>query len=485
MRIDKQYIPVQETLCTFTAANDKQWAQSRLDKLEVYRGQFMRMKKLIDNARSEGKNLNRARKKSEKLKLAYSLHNSLPESSGGYATRAQGVAHGLSKHSVDITCVTRPGAPWDIPGFTALNEPELRCTFSNVKYEKIKEPSRKKLTGFNYIEKASESMRIKLKELNSECVMAASNYINAFQALLASKSLDLPFFYEVRGFWEITRISREPDYYYTFDMFAQEFFESFTAINSDHVFTLTSPMKEELIDRGVLDSNITLAPNSCDIEEFTSSPDRDDCLASKYSIPKGSVVIGYIGSFVQYEGLENLVEACALLKEKDLNFRLLLVGNENVSAPGSKGPITDEIERLITENDLHDFVIMPGRIPHESVPAHYSLIDIASFPRKPQPVTEMVSPMKPLESFAMKKAVVVSSVKALQDMVSDRKTGLIFEKGNIDSLADKLEELILDQDLRHKLGQQGYNWVLENRLWKNTAKTMANKILNTVSELSP
>ena len=66
-------------------------------------------------------------------------------------------------------------------------------------------------------------MRIKLKELNSECVMAASNYINAFQALLASKSLDLPFFYEVRGFWEITRISREPDYYYTFDMFAQEF----------------------------------------------------------------------------------------------------------------------------------------------------------------------------------------------------------------------------------------------------------------------
>ena len=77
-------------------------------------------------------------KKSEKLKLTYSLHNSLPESSGGYATRAQGVAHGLSKHSVDITCVTRPGAPWDIPGFTALNEPELRCTFSNVKYEKLK-----------------------------------------------------------------------------------------------------------------------------------------------------------------------------------------------------------------------------------------------------------------------------------------------------------------------------------------------------------
>ena len=485
LRIDNQYVPDQEILSVFKAANDQQWAQSRVDKLKAYREQFAKMEDLLDSARLEGMNLNRAQNKGEKLKLAYSLHNSLPESSGGYATRAQGVAHGLSKHSIDITCVTRPGAPWDIPGFKAVDEPKLGCTFNNVKYEKIKEPSRKSYTGFNYIEKASKSMKVKIKQLNSECVMAASNYINAFQALLASKALKLPFFYEVRGFWEVTRVSREPEYFYTIDMFAQEFFESFTAKNSDHVFTLTLPMKEELIDRGVSGSNITLVPNSCDIEEFISTTARDENLAVKYSIPKDSVVIGYIGSFVQYEGLENLVEACVLLKEKSLNFRLLLVGNENVSAPGSKGPITDEIERLVTENNLHDHIIMPGRIPHEDVPAHYSLIDIAPFPRKPQPVTEMVSPMKPLESFAMKKTVVVSSVKALKDMVLDRKTGLIFEKGNIDSLADKLEELILDQDLRHKLGQQGYNWVLENRLWENTAKTMANKILNTVSELSP
>jgi len=442
------------------------------------------LKKLLVKARSDGINLNHARTNRDKLKLAYILHNALPESSGGYATRAQGVAHGLSKHSIDITCVTRPGAPWDIPGFKTVDEIKLECTFNNVKYKKIKEPSRKSHTGLNYIENASKSMRAEIKHLNSECVMAASNYINAFQALLASKALNLPFFYEVRGFWEITRVSREPEYYYTIDMFAQEFFEAITAKNSDHVFTLTSPMKEELIDRGVPDSNITLVPNSCDIEEFISTTARDESLASKYSIPKDSVVIGYIGSFVQYEGLENLVEACALLKEKGLNFRLLLVGNENVSAPGSKGPITDEIERLMAENDLHDYVIMPGRIPHGAVPAHYSLIDIAPFPRKPQPVTEMVSPMKPLESFAMKKAVVVSSVKALQDMVSDRKTGLVFEKGNIQSLADKLEELILDKDLRYQLGQQGYNWVLENRLWINTAKVMANKILDKASKSS-
>ena len=174
---------------------------------------------------------------------------------------------------------------------------------------------------------------------------------------------------------------------------------------------------------------------------------------------------------MQYEGLENLVEACALLKKRNLNFRLLLVGKEKAQLPESKGPITEEIERISRENNLNEMIIMPGRVPHEEVPAHYSLIDIAPFPRKPQPVTEMVSPLKPLDAFAMKKAVIVSSVKALTDMVTDRDWSYIRE-GNVTSLADKLEELIIDKQLRLKLGQQGYDWVIKERQWENTASKM-------------
>lgn len=482
LRMNNQYILGQELLYPFASATDNAWIQNRMNKLKTYRGQFARIEMLINGARSKGSKLNHAEKKAKKLKLVYCLHNSLPESSGGYATRAEGVALGLSKHSIDVTCVTRPGAPWDIPGFESQAEPELKLTFNNIKYEKVREPSRETHKGIRYIEKASEAMKEKINQLNFECVIAASNHINGLLSLLAAKSLNLPFIYEVRGFWEVTKISREPEFNYTVDMFAQEFFEAFVATNSDHVFTLTSPMKEELINRGVPESKISLAPNSCDIEKFISTGCRDERLVAKYEIPDDAVVIGYIGSFVQYEGLENLVEASVLLKEKNLSFRLLLVGNENVSAPGSKGPIMKEIEKIIEENDLSNLVIMPGRIPHEEVPAHYSLIDIAPFPRKPQPVTEMVSPMKPLESFAMKKAVVVSSVKALTEMVADRETGLVFEKGNIKDLACKLEELIIDASLREKLGNSGYVWASKNRIWEHVTEKVANKIKSLVNQ---
>ena len=188
-------------------------------------------------------------------------------------------------------------------------------------------------------------------------------------------------------------------------------------------------MRDELVRRGVDPATITLLPNSCDPERFTPRG-RDAALAARLGIPASVPVIGYIGTFVQYEGLEDLVAACAMLHGRGRDFRLMLIGNENVSGT-EKGPITAEIERIAAEAGLSDRLIMPGRVPHEEVAAYYSLIDIAPFPRKPQPVTEMVSPMKPLEALAMEKAVVVSSVAALTEMIADEETGLVFAKGDI------------------------------------------------------
>jgi glycosyltransferase involved in cell wall biosynthesis len=124
---------------------------------------------------------------------------------------------------------------------------------------------------------------------------------------------------------------------------------------------------------------------------------------------------------------------------------------------------------------------MPGRVPHEEVTAYYSLIDIAPFPRKPQPVTEMVSPMKPLEALAMEKAVVVSSVAALVEMIADGETGLVFAKGDIASLADALARLIGDPGLRAHLGRNGRDWVVRRRTWAE----MGRRARETLYTLAP
>jgi glycosyltransferase involved in cell wall biosynthesis len=416
-------------------------------------------------------------------RVCYVLHNSLPFASGGYATRAQGMALGLKGAGFDVVALTRPGFPLDAKPELVADEIPVQDDIEGVPYRRLLKPSRQGSSAVEYMEAAADAMAAEFERIRPAFVLAASNYQTALPALIAARRLGIPFAYEIRGFWEITRISREPEFIHTPSYKIQELLEAETAKHADHVFTLTGPMKQEMVRRGVAANQITLLPNSCQPERFVPRP-RDEALAATLGVPSDVPVIGYIGTFVQYEGLELLVGAAAELRDRGLPFRLLLVGNENVSA-GDAGPITTEIRRIAAERGLEDWLIMPGRVPHDQVEAYYSLIDIAPFPRKAQPVTEMVSPMKPLEAYAMEKAVVASSVGALQELVQDGKTGLIFEKDNVASLTDVLARLIADPDLRERLGKEGRRWVEAERTWDATTRIAAEKIRAIIAEKAP
>lgn len=406
--------------------------------------------------------------------IAYILHNSLPFASGGYATRGHGLAVALTQKNYIVEVINRPGFPLDTKPELVEADVINSDIIDGVRYSRIPNPRRDKLATYDYLVQASKALYERFLVIKPSIVMAASNHLTAIPALIAARRLKLPFYYEVRGFWEVTRISREPEFEFTewYKLLCD--FEALSAQEAKHVFTLTTPMAEELVKRGVDKNKITILPNSCNPDSFIPR-ERDEKLARYLKIPSNIPVIGYIGTFVQYEGLDHLVEACGLLKEKGIEFRLLIVGNEN-TAGTDKGPITQSILDIAKKYNFEDWLIMPGRIPHEEVESYYSLIDIAPFPRKPQPVTEMVSPMKPLEAAAMKKAIIASSVKALVDMIDDGKTGIIFEKGNVQDFSCKLELLLQDKDLRVKLGNDARTWVENERTWGKTSSIFISSI---------
>lgn len=407
-------------------------------------------------------------------RICYVLHNSLPHSSGGYATRAHGVALGLKASGWDVIALTRPGYPLDMKPELSADALETSVTIDGIKYLFIEKPlkrgskSKRGMDTDQYILAAADALLDSFRTLKPTVVMAASNYLTALPALIAARRLGLPFIYEVRGFWEITSMSRNPNYETTIPYMVEQEMEAGVAERADHVFTLTEPMREELIQRGVSAEKISLLPNSCDINEFLPRS-RDAALAQKLKIPASVPVIGYIGTFVDYEGLEDLATACGLLAKEGVEFRLLLVGNENVSGSGL-GPIGQTVQSIAADCGYSDWLIMTGRVPKHEVADYYSLIDIAPFPRKPWPVCEMVSPMKPLEAMAMEKAVLASNVRALSEMISKNKTGLLFEKGDVASLTEQLKRLILDPELRRNLGGEGRKWVSNERTWELTGK---------------
>lgn len=401
-------------------------------------------------------------------RVCYVLHNSLPYSSGGYATRSQGVASGLRQAGREVIVLTRPGFPLDITTDVGDMAVPAEDVIDGITYVRTLDPKRRGLSMVRYVTAAADAIEQQLRRLQPEIVMAASNHVTALPTLIAARRVGLPFIYEVRGLWEITRSSREEEFQDTAAFAVQSLLEAKVAQLADQVFTLTEPMREELAARGVPAERIKLLPNSCNPDRFLPRS-RDQALADRLGIPAGVAVIGYIGTFVDYEGLEDLALACALLKKRGVTFRLLLVGNENASGK-ERGPITEQILRIAANEGIGDWLIMPGRVPHEEVEAYYSLIDIAPFPRKPWPVCEMVSPMKPLEALAMEKAVLVSSVRALTEMIAVGQTGSVFEKGNVASLADKLAELIVDPALRARLGRAGRAWVCAERTWKQVGQ---------------
>lgn len=459
-------------------------------------------------------------------RLCYVLHNSLPWTSGGYATRSHGLARGLQDAGCEVIVLSRPGYPCDVlpaAGTESLPEEDV---IEGICYLRTPRPSRAKMRYARYVPAAAAALEARFRALRPAVVVAASNHVVALPALIAARRLGIPFAYEVRGFWEVTRMSRNEAYARTAAYKVQELLETAIARQADQVFTLTAPMREELAGRGVPPERIALLPNSCDPARF--HPARLDPAGSTLPphplFPQGVPVIGYVGTFVDYEGLEDLALACARLRREGREFRLLLVGSENTSGqdarpeaktdatPGAQpadqpdtqpippadetdslegtpengpdnlaetapdeavplGPISQAIAAIAQDGGFADWLIMPGRVPHEEVENWYARIDICPFPRKPWPVCEMVSPMKPLEALAMEKAVVVPDVRALAEMITHEATGLVYAKGDVESLAAALARLLDDKALRQTLGRQGREWVVAERTWARTGAT--------------
>lgn len=413
-----------------------------------------------------------------KSKVCYVLNQSLPYQSEGYATRSHALAKAMKNQGVDVNCLSRPGYPASFLKEYKGKEVSKLDEVEGVHYHRITELKGWKGTE-NYIANAANELEKKFKEMKPSCVMAASDYRNALPALLAARRLGIPFIYEVRGFWEITHESKEPDVVKTANYHLTQYLETQLALQSDYVFTLTEAMRNLLISRGVDGEKVSLLPNSCDVKKFDPLENpKDFDLLNKLNIPENIPTIGYIGTFNNYEGLDDLMHACGALYKEGINFRLLLVG-ATPSTEGAQGQYASELVNIVKQYGFENWLIMPGRIPHEVVKSYYSIIDIAPFTRKPLPVTELVSPLKPLEAMAMGKTLVVSSVGALGEMINDGKTGLIYEKGNIEDLANKLLSTLSNSSLRIGLGAAARKWAVKERTWE----ICADKVQAKVSQL--
>ena len=398
-------------------------------------------------------------------RVIYHASQSMPHTSSGYAIRTHGLASSLNLKGYDVDVYLRNGYPLDRTDFKGdvVNANEdienVSYYFSHQNPQDSTLINYQEIYNFNSLKKYEEMAISRLislgKEIKPLAIHSASNFVVGLAGAKAAKTLGIPSIYEIRGFWHLTQSTKREGYDTSDHYRLSERFEIETANESDYVFTITQALKDILVENGVEEGKISVLPNAVDSSKFNITP-KDKKLESELGF-EGKVVIGYIGSFVEYEGLDLLLEACAIIKEKHGDvFRLILVGD---------GDTMQLLRRTSRFLQLEDQVVFTGRIPHDDVQRYYSLIDIAPLPRKGLRVCELVSPLKPFEAMGAGKVLITSSVQALAEIVQDGVTGMIFEKDDSNDLAAKLETAILDGDLRKNIGANANKWVTENHSW--------------------
>ena len=389
-------------------------------------------------------------------RVLYALHNSLPHHSAGYATRTHGLLSALATSGWDISGVTRLGYPYDMPGHENDGVIPARDEVDNVSYLRLSTTPgiERKSPIQRYVKRYSRALAELATTERPLVLHAASNHWNGLTAVTTARKLGIASIYEVRGLWEVTRGSRDPEWaeggMYRF----MARMESDAAANATRVIAITDALKRELIERGVDEEKIILVPNGVDTERFRPRPENSG-LGARLGIG-GKKVIGYVGSVLDYEGLGLLIDAAAQLRRERDDFVVLIVGD---------GAEREAFESRVAREGLADVVRFTGRVPHSEVEDYYSLIQICPFPRLPLPVCEMVSPLKPFEALAVGKTVIASDVAAMAEIVNDGVTGLLHRKGDVVDLTRQLRRALDDPGLVDRLAHQGRAWVERNRRW--------------------
>ena len=294
-----------------------------------------------------------------------------------------------------------------------------------------------------------------VKKVRPHILHAHSPVLNAIPALRVGRRLGIPVVYEVRASWEDAAVdhgsTREGSVRYRLS----RALETWALKRADAVTTICEGLRGEIAARGIAPEKITVIPNAVDIEAFSSGGAPDATLKQQLGL-EGAWVLGFIGSFYAYEGLALLLRAMPAMLAALPNARILLVGGGRQEA---------ELKQMAVELGITNQVIFTGRVPHHQVQRYYDLIDVLVYPRLSMRLTELVTPLKPLEAMAQGRLLVASDVGGHRELIRSGETGVLFKAGDTDALAAAVLDLVHHPERWDALKSKARAFVENERNW--------------------
>lgn len=383
-------------------------------------------------------------------RILHVLDHSLPAHSGyTFRTRA------LMK--------AQQGKGWDVAGITGVRHPVPGPDTEIVEGLRFHRTApiaaaRPPLREWREIGALASAITALARDWRPDILHAHSPVLNAMAALRAGRQLGIPVLYEIRAFWEDAAVGNGTGHERSARYFLTRSLETHAVKSADAVAVICEGLRGDLIARGIDPGKIIVSPNGVDLDLFGSPPPRDAALARDLGLAADGSVIGFIGSFYDYEGLDDLIAAMPALVARDPRAHLLLVGG---------GPMEAALRAQAAASSAAARIHFIGRVPHEQVERYYSLIDILAYPRKRMRLTDLVTPLKPLEAMAQGKLVAASDVGGHRELIEDGVTGTLFAPDDPAAIAAALAELLGARASWDERRRTARNFVENHRNWSS------------------
>jgi len=381
------------------------------------------------------------------MRVLHVLHTSLPYICG-YAIRSDYIIRYQQEHGIEPVVVTSAQHPNGTLEREEINGvPHLRTPM--LKGRQV--PGARELQLMRALRKQIDAS---IREWRPQLIHAHSPMLVGLPALAAARAHGLPFVYEVRDLWENASVDRGKFRDGSAPYRLARGMETRVLARADAVVTICEKLRDVLAPRTGRPDRLAVVGNGVDTHSFTPlAPTPENRI--RWGL-EGKRVIGYVGTFQPYEGLETLIDAMPHIRQRQPAAHLLITGS---------GGEEQRLRARATELGLDPYITFTGRLPHNEVKEAYALADLMVYPRLMTRTTAITTPLKPLEAMAMGKPVIVSDVPAMHELVRPGETGLLFRAGDRADLADKCAQILSEPARCDELGRCAREWVLAERQW--------------------
>jgi len=294
-----------------------------------------------------------------------------------------------------------------------------------------------------------------VKRIRPHVLHAHSPVLNAIPALRVGRRLGIPVVYEVRALWEDAAAGQGVQVGGVRSRLRRGM-ETWALRRADAITTICEGLRGDIVARGIPAEKVTVVPNAVDVEEFSMGGAPDPVLKQQLGLD-GLLVMGFIGPFYAYEGLAVLLRALRQLLAQGERVRVLLVGGGNQEA---------ELKRIASELEIEKQVVFAGGVPHGEVQRYYDLIDVLVYPRLSIRLTELVTPLKPLEAMARGRLLVASDVGGHRELIRHGETGTLFKAGDPEALAAAVLALLREPARWPGIKAKARRYVETERNWQ-------------------